>query len=98
MPTDRSRRVPNDPNHVSRGVGRTEWAETDDCHEGNDKNAQHCHLLACLDPLTTKDSSRSEEHTSELQSLMRTSYAVFCLQKKQQKTYNPTKHIKPTYT
>src|SRR3546814_1644818 len=27
---------------------------------------------------------RSEEHTSELQSLMRNSYAVFCLQKKQQ--------------
>src|SRR3546814_5174070 len=31
---------------------------------------------------------RSEEHTSELQSLMRTSYAVFCLKKK--KTDNPT--------
>src|SRR3546814_7288141 len=30
---------------------------------------------------------RSEEHTSELQSLMRISYAVFCLQKKQ-----PLKH------
>src|SRR3546814_2676846 len=29
---------------------------------------------------------RSEEHTSELQSLMRTSYAVFCLQKKNQLT------------
>src|SRR3546814_5037568 len=28
---------------------------------------------------------RSEEHTSELQSLMRTSYAVFCLQKTKQK-------------
>src|SRR3546814_5632441 len=28
---------------------------------------------------------RSEEHTSELQSLMRISYAVFCLQKKRQK-------------
>src|SRR3546814_9717232 len=27
-------------------------------------------------------SRRSEEHTSELQSLMRTSYAVFCLKKK----------------
>src|SRR3546814_8590163 len=27
--------------------------------------------------------ARSEEHTSELQSLMRTSYAVFCLKKKQ---------------
>src|SRR3546814_1071869 len=32
--------------------------------------------------------SRSEEHTSELQSLMRTSYAVFCLKKKKLKTQN----------
>src|SRR3546814_5430473 len=36
---------------------------------------------------------RSEEHTSELQSLMRISYAVFCLKKKTQPithyTYNP---------
>src|SRR3546814_1342992 len=31
------------------------------------------------------DGSRSEEHTSELQSLMRISYAVFCLKKKIQK-------------
>src|SRR3546814_7455561 len=31
---------------------------------------------------------RSEEHTSELQSLMRTSYAVFCLKKKKQQQYN----------
>src|SRR3546814_14133238 len=30
----------------------------------------------------TKPRRRSEEHTSELQSLMRTSYAVFCLKKK----------------
>src|SRR3546814_10747078 len=30
--------------------------------------------------------NRSEEHTSELQSLMRISYAVFCLQKTQQNT------------
>src|SRR3546814_7758739 len=29
-----------------------------------------------------EDTSRSEEHTSELQSLMRISYAVFCLKKK----------------
>src|SRR3546814_7951077 len=29
-----------------------------------------------------EDEPRSEEHTSELQSLMRTSYAVFCLKKK----------------
>src|SRR3546814_9287524 len=31
--------------------------------------------------------SRSEEHTSELQSLMRISYAVFCLKKKKQSEY-----------
>src|SRR3546814_7645093 len=30
---------------------------------------------------------RSEEHTSELQSLMRNSYAVFCLKKKKQESY-----------
>src|SRR3546814_5702113 len=34
---------------------------------------------------------RSEEHTSELQSLMRISYAVFCLKKK--KNNNTLKHI-----
>src|SRR3546814_9147465 len=33
---------------------------------------------------------RSEEHTSELQSLMRISYAVFCLKKKREKDINPT--------
>src|SRR3546814_2571639 len=37
---------------------------------------------------------RSEEHTSELQSLMRISYAVFCLKKKKQ--YNSKLKIKVT--
>src|SRR3546814_2554052 len=32
--------------------------------------------------------SRSEEHTSELQSLMRISYAVFCLKKKRERRHN----------
>src|SRR3546814_8129513 len=35
---------------------------------------------------TARDHSRSEEHTSELQSLMRISYAVFCLKKKNDNT------------
>src|SRR3546814_9899451 len=35
------------------------------------------HLLVAI----IRDHKRSEEHTSELQSLMRNSYAVFCLQK-----------------
>src|SRR3546814_8371666 len=37
--------------------------------------------------------ARSEEHTSELQSLMRISYAVFCLKKKNKKTT----HQSPNY-
>src|SRR3546814_9956611 len=38
--------------------------------------------------------SRSEEHTSELQSLMRISYDVFCLKKKKKQTqkHNTTEH------
>src|SRR3546814_2843872 len=44
-----------------------------------------------------KDHARSEEHTSELQSLMRISYAVFCLKKKNKKTnYKHILHIKKT--
>src|SRR3546814_2123374 len=42
-----------------------------------------CDISACW--IAAKSSgvtARSEEHTSELQSLMRISYAVFCLQKK----------------
>src|SRR3546814_9964004 len=35
---------------------------------------------------------KSEEHTSELQSLMRISYAVFCLKKKKKKTQHTKKH------
>src|SRR3546814_7602686 len=37
-----------------------------------------------------KWASRSEEHTSELQSLMRISYAVFCLKKKKKRDYKNT--------
>src|SRR3546814_8420564 len=41
----------------------------------------------CLYPaFPIRRESRSEEHTSELQSLMRISYAFFCLQKKTHKT------------
>src|SRR3546814_4636178 len=44
----------------------------------------------CRTIMSDQSALRSEEHTSELQSLMRISYAVFCLQKKttQQTTNN----------
>src|SRR3546814_5253870 len=38
---------------------------------------------------TGRGDGRSEEHTSELQSLMRISYAVFCLKKKNKTTTTP---------
>src|SRR3546814_2634957 len=41
--------------------------------------------LEALENSAAQKASRSEEHTSELQSLMRISYAVFCLKKKKQK-------------
>src|SRR3546814_6811545 len=41
--------------------------------------------------LVVRRQQRSEEHTSELQSLMRISYAVFCLKKKKNKQYTQKK-------
>src|SRR3546814_7649877 len=44
------------------------------------------------------DTARSEEHTSELQSLMRISYAVFCLKKKNRNiVYNRYDHTHQTH-
>src|SRR3546814_4937976 len=43
---------------------------------------------ARLHDILRADDIRSEEHTSELQSLMRISYAVFCLKKKKSKHKN----------
>src|SRR3546814_1420513 len=45
---------------------------------------------AGIQPGLADEGQRSEEHTSELQSLMRISYAVFCLKKKKE---NSTKNI-----
>src|SRR3546814_2169116 len=57
-------------------------------------------LTGWTNPITVTDRSlanrgggyRSEEHTSELQSLMRISYAVFCLKKKTTKIKNTHNH------
>src|SRR3546814_5181227 len=50
------------------------------------------HLLQHPEQVSTreelKNAAKSEEHTSELQSLMRSSYAVFCLKKKNKKQQN----------
>src|SRR3546814_7664600 len=46
-------------------------------------------LLLDCEAARAGDLLRSEEHTSELQSLMRSSYAVFCLKKKKQTHKHP---------
>src|SRR3546814_8478580 len=48
--------------------------------------------IASNGTVKSKGRGRSEEHTSELQSLMRISYAVFCLKKKKNTTTNQRKH------
>src|SRR3546814_3923977 len=56
----------------------------------------HRHVVRRDDGYTVNAAARSEEHTSELQSLMRISYAVFCLTKKKNKSlmipYDPNYH------
>src|SRR3546814_7857675 len=77
-----------------------EWRSND---SGNNIAASRSEAYALLrsakvtlDPTEASKQSglrlRSEEHTSELQSLMRTSYAVFCLKKNNKKTKYLTNH------
>src|SRR3546814_6497095 len=68
-------------NHVTKNNGGLHAARTVALHPsvlGKSKTAQQ--LAKILDHVV-----RSEEHTSELQSLMRISYAVFCLKKNKHK-------------
>src|SRR3546814_4356073 len=69
--------------HVARELSRRGWHVMPTV-----RNARGADLYAASDdearvlPIQSKAlSKRSEEHTSELQSLMRISYAVFCLKK-----------------
>src|SRR3546814_1652950 len=50
--------------------------------QADDEVLQRLRARAFLHELPRLPQHRSEEHTSELQSLMRNSYAVFCLKKK----------------
>src|SRR3546814_3475498 len=58
-----------------------------DAAERRDRKASAFHFISFQ--------FRSEEHTSELQSLMRISYAVFCLKKKKNKIRIESQHSKP---
>src|SRR3546814_6355198 len=60
--------------------------------KGIESLEETANLLGIYAVLTDEIAPRSEEHTSELQSLMRISYAVFCLKKKTNKPKN--EHMK----
>src|SRR3546814_1603136 len=60
-------------------------------HRRHGRSARGCR------PISTRRHSRSEEHTSELQSLMRISYAVFCLKKKKKNKNEHKSTQKNTY-
>src|SRR3546814_2774930 len=61
-------------------------AESDVCWGGRDQSKLTPAQKQWMDAMGARGwTVRSEEHTSELQSLMRNSYAVFCLKKKQTK-------------
>src|SRR3546814_10629172 len=71
---------PHDPNQAAR---RPDFRRIRHCHSG----AVGGYSMGCFDVGLSGTAwcpvdNRSEEHTSELQSLMRISYAVFCLKKK----------------
>src|SRR3546814_5896217 len=69
--------------HHILGSGNLNWLIADDVGLG--KTIEAGLLIAALRQRNAaKRVLRSEEHTSELQSLMRISYAVFCLKKKKQ--------------
>src|SRR3546814_3008891 len=66
------------------GVPRLQQAQVNPC--------------AAINPCAAAAKPRSEEHTSELQSLMRISYAVFCLKKKNSNCRNKLFNDIPTST
>src|SRR3546814_2699002 len=59
------------------------------------RKSPHGHMSALQHQPHDRQIARSEEHTSELQSLMRISYAVFCLKKKNNTTQNKKKIYYP---
>src|SRR3546814_2783629 len=78
------------PRSIRREQLRPNHPHDDQRHEAD---LHPIHLLAEQDDAADDDPDRrSEEHTSELQSLMRISYAVFCLKKKTKTSPNNNNH------
>src|SRR3546814_11706160 len=77
------------PHRHAEAVGRPEQKSEADRRPGDDFDVAR--RMGDEVPREESGDARSEEHTSELQSLMRISYAVFCLKKKN--VYSITFHL-----
>src|SRR3546814_6973054 len=73
------------PRRLSFDLSMSEWEKLPVFALGKDE--RHGAIARAGLDGESRPSQRSEEHTSELQSLMRTSYAVFCLKKKTKLSY-----------
>src|SRR3546814_3138405 len=82
--------VPRRRRHVARGAAGRARRRDRDRAVGRAHRAVGRQAGRRAPPLADPGGVRSEEHTSELQSLMRISYAVFCLKKKTTKHYTRT--------
>src|SRR3546814_4411449 len=78
-------------------AGSTGDDELADPHMGERAHHQHARTLFGAHLEQQRAGPRSEEHTSELQSLMRISYAVFCLKKKKQLSQHLTIPTLPNF-
>src|SRR3546814_9244779 len=81
--------APFDSGNLARGADRIQFLGRNNTGMTTTANASGSILVVDDQPANLRVVSallsRSEEHTSELQSLMRISYAVFCLKKKKTK-------------
>src|SRR3546814_5822559 len=77
----------SEPSRIRRPARHSDRVEAADRREQRKRT-----LVARRHTGCAYDGQRSEEHTSELQSLMRISYAVFCLKKKNVKTIKTNTH------
>src|SRR3546814_6117062 len=75
-----------------RGVAQEQVDHQDHQHAGQQQGVLHVvdRMADRFRAVVQHAELRSEEHTSELQSLMRNSYAVFCLKKKKKLTIRTT--------
>src|SRR3546814_8870425 len=81
----KARTRPDDADHALLRKGAVRPGNVPELSvSGMGDRMSHRHEIVDDDTLV-QPQSRSEEHTSELQSLMRISYAVFCLNNKKQK-------------